>query len=191
MTSLFFESLVRFSRLNLLTGSQLPSQRAWLSSTDPSINHNILRKARNEGTAVWFFQGKIFIEWKSTGCLLWIHGKRTRLTHLSVECLLTPVSLAGSGKSVLWFAYPSLLLVGTYSSPVPLLFKTLRFCAKLDPPSWHTFTSIPRISTNKPVTISCAVSYLSSPFALALVLTFSTIYTRCMTMGLDSQLTTL
>jgi hypothetical protein len=29
---------------------------------------------------VWFFQGKIFIEWKSTGCLLWIHGKRTFLS---------------------------------------------------------------------------------------------------------------
>jgi hypothetical protein len=28
---------------------------------------------------VWFFQGNIFIEWKSTGCLLWIHGKRTSL----------------------------------------------------------------------------------------------------------------
>jgi hypothetical protein len=29
---------------------------------------------------MWFFQGKIFIEWKSTGCLLWIHGKRTFLS---------------------------------------------------------------------------------------------------------------
>ena len=29
---------------------------------------------------MWFFQGKIFIEWKSTGRLLWIHGKRTFLS---------------------------------------------------------------------------------------------------------------
>ena len=28
---------------------------------------------------MWFFQGTIFIKWKSTGCLLWIHGKRAFL----------------------------------------------------------------------------------------------------------------
>ncbi|KAH9025899.1 hypothetical protein EDB84DRAFT_1440272 [Lactarius hengduanensis] len=57
--------------------------RAWLSPADPSTNHNIARKAQYKGTAVWFFQGSIFIEWKSTGSLLWIHGK------------------PGSGKSVI------------------------------------------------------------------------------------------
>ncbi|KAH9034385.1 hypothetical protein EDB83DRAFT_2296286 [Lactarius deliciosus] len=49
--------------------------RTWLSPADPSTNHNIARKAQHKGTAVWFFQGNIFIEWKSTGSLLWIHGK--------------------------------------------------------------------------------------------------------------------
>ncbi|KAI9447774.1 hypothetical protein H4582DRAFT_2093077 [Lactarius indigo] len=57
--------------------------RAWLSPSDPSTNHNIARKAQHKGTAVWFFQGSIFIKWKSTGSLLWIHGK------------------PGSGKSVI------------------------------------------------------------------------------------------
>ncbi|KAH9053164.1 hypothetical protein EDB87DRAFT_287073 [Lactarius vividus] len=57
--------------------------RAWLSPADPSTNHNIARKAQHKGTAVWFFQGSIFIEWRSTGSLLWIHGK------------------PGSGKSVI------------------------------------------------------------------------------------------
>ncbi|KAH9034375.1 hypothetical protein EDB83DRAFT_1781084 [Lactarius deliciosus] len=57
--------------------------RAWLSPADPSTNHNIARKAQHKGTAVWFFQGSIFIKWKSTGSLLWIHGK------------------PGSGKSVI------------------------------------------------------------------------------------------
>ncbi|KAH8984856.1 hypothetical protein EDB92DRAFT_1464439 [Lactarius akahatsu] len=57
--------------------------RTWLSPVDPSTNHNIARKAQHKGTAVWFFQGNIFIEWKSTGSLLWIHGK------------------PGSGKSVI------------------------------------------------------------------------------------------
>ncbi|KAH9048907.1 ankyrin repeat-containing domain protein [Lactarius hengduanensis] len=57
--------------------------RAWLSPSDPSTNHNIARRAQHEGTAVWFFQGSVFIEWKSIGSLLWIHGK------------------PGSGKSVI------------------------------------------------------------------------------------------
>ncbi|KAH9077603.1 ankyrin repeat-containing domain protein [Lactarius deliciosus] len=57
--------------------------RAWLSPSDPSTNHNIARRAQHQGTAVWFFQGSIFIEWKSIGSLLWIHGK------------------PGSGKSVI------------------------------------------------------------------------------------------
>ena len=29
---------------------------------------------------MWFFQGSIYIEWKSTGSLLWIHGKRAFLS---------------------------------------------------------------------------------------------------------------
>jgi hypothetical protein len=78
MSSALIESLAR--SLNLLSASQLPTQREWLSPADLSINHNILRKAHNDGTALWFFQGKTFIEWKSTGCLLWIHGKRTFLS---------------------------------------------------------------------------------------------------------------
>ncbi|KAH9046631.1 ankyrin repeat-containing domain protein [Lactarius hengduanensis] len=57
--------------------------REWLSPADPSTNHNIARKAQHKGTALWFFQGSIFLKWKSTGSLLWIHGK------------------PGSGKSVI------------------------------------------------------------------------------------------
>jgi len=58
--------------------------RAWLSPADPSTNHNIARKAQHKGTAVWFFQGRIIIEWESSsGSLLWVHGK------------------PGSGKSVI------------------------------------------------------------------------------------------
>ncbi|KAH9053583.1 hypothetical protein EDB87DRAFT_1690207 [Lactarius vividus] len=57
--------------------------RAWLSPSDPSTNHNIARRAQHKGTAVWFFQCNIFIEWKSIGSLLWIYGK------------------PGSGKSVI------------------------------------------------------------------------------------------
>jgi hypothetical protein len=65
------------SCLHLLTGNQSNQLlRTWLSPADPSTNHNIARKAQHNGTAVWLFQGKIVIEWKSSGSLLWIHGKR-------------------------------------------------------------------------------------------------------------------
>jgi hypothetical protein len=49
----------------------------WLSAADPWTNHNIARKAHHHGTATWFTQGDVFGKWKSTGCLLWIHGLRT------------------------------------------------------------------------------------------------------------------
>ena len=48
----------------------------WLSPPDPSTNHNIACGTHHKKTATWFFQGSIFQEWKSSGSLLWIHGKR-------------------------------------------------------------------------------------------------------------------
>ena len=60
-----------------VSGSQLRDDlRKWLSPPDPSTNHNIACDTRHKGTANWFFQGSIFKEWKSTGSLLWVHGKR-------------------------------------------------------------------------------------------------------------------
>ena len=51
--------------------------KQWLSSPDPSKNHNIARKAHHKGTASWFFKSRIYEEWKSSPSFLWIHGKRT------------------------------------------------------------------------------------------------------------------
>ncbi|KAF8496468.1 hypothetical protein F5888DRAFT_1804158 [Russula emetica] len=62
---------------------QVQRFRRWLCPPDPSTNYNIAYSAHHEGTATWFFQGNIFKEWKSSGSLLWIHGK------------------PGSGKSIL------------------------------------------------------------------------------------------
>jgi len=61
----------------------------WLSPSDPSMNHNMACQACHKGTAEWFFRDDTFKQWKSTGSLLWIHGK------------------PGSGKSVLWFILPA------------------------------------------------------------------------------------
>jgi len=66
------------------TGSGLRQDlRRWLSPPDPSTNHNIAFNAHHEGTATWFFKGRTYKEWKSTGSesLLWIHGRRVPLSH--------------------------------------------------------------------------------------------------------------
>ena len=58
-------------------GDQLQRDvRYWLSPPDPSTNHNFVRKLRLSGTAAWFFESNAITEWKETGSLLWIHGKR-------------------------------------------------------------------------------------------------------------------
>ena len=72
---------VRSLRLILLAGNQfIQLLRSWLSPADPSTNHNIARKVQHKGTAAWLFQGQIIIKWKSSGSLLWIHGKRVFLS---------------------------------------------------------------------------------------------------------------
>ena len=61
----------------VLSENQLrESVHKWLSPPDPSTNYNIACGTHHKKEASWFFQGSIFQDWKSTGSLLWIHGKR-------------------------------------------------------------------------------------------------------------------
>ena len=84
------------------TANEREKLKNWLSPPDPSTNHNVARKAHHKGTTSWFFQGSIFRQWKSSP-LLWIHGKRTPLFFSTTPLTpLTPIFVAGSGKSVLW-----------------------------------------------------------------------------------------
>jgi hypothetical protein len=63
-----------------ITGNQLRgSLQQWLSPPDPSINYNIATDVHHIGTAQWFFQGGIFMDWRSKGSCLWINGNRTSL----------------------------------------------------------------------------------------------------------------
>ena len=90
--------------LRILSGNQLRENiHKWLSPPDSSTNHNIACGTHHKKTASWFFQGSIFQEWKSTGSLLWIHGKRLPrpLSNLTPSNILSFI-VAGSGKSVLW-----------------------------------------------------------------------------------------
>ena len=75
----------------------------WLSPPDPSTNHNIACGTRHKKMASWFFQGSIYQEWKLTGSLLWVHGKRSHRTLSNLTRSNTILYVAGSGKSVLWF----------------------------------------------------------------------------------------
>ncbi|KAI0272822.1 hypothetical protein BGY98DRAFT_936642, partial [Russula aff. rugulosa BPL654] len=78
---------------NLTESLQQENLREWLSPPDPSINHNIARKAYHKGTASWFFQGAFS---ESGSCLLLFCGSMA-----SYSTPLTSVFIAGSGKSVL------------------------------------------------------------------------------------------
>jgi hypothetical protein len=70
-----------------MTGDQLQRDiRNWLSPPDPSTNHNIVCDTHRTGSATWFTQGTPFDEWKSTGSLLWIHGKRMSSLKISTFC---------------------------------------------------------------------------------------------------------
>jgi hypothetical protein len=63
--------------LLILSENQLrESTHKWLSPPDPSTNHNIACGTHYKKTATWFFEGRIYQEWKAAGSLLWIHGKR-------------------------------------------------------------------------------------------------------------------
>ena len=62
----------------MITGSNLRvSLGQWQSPSDPSMNHIFASRRQYEGTAEWFCGGSKFGEWKVSGSLLWIHGKRT------------------------------------------------------------------------------------------------------------------
>jgi hypothetical protein len=101
--------------LPILLGNQLRGNiHKWLSPPDPSTNHNIACATHHKKTASWFFQGSIFQEWKSTGSLLWIHGKRLSCPPSNTTPSKIPFYIAaGSGKSVLWF-----VVSRSFSSPM-------------------------------------------------------------------------
>jgi hypothetical protein len=66
-----------YGALHIISENQIRENiHKWLSPPNPSTNHNIACDTHHKKTATWFFQSSIFQLWKSTGLLLWIHGKR-------------------------------------------------------------------------------------------------------------------
>ena len=48
----------------------------WQSAPDPSASHNFASDRQHKGTSQWFMDDSKFGEWKVSGSLLWVHGKR-------------------------------------------------------------------------------------------------------------------
>ena len=70
--------VVDHKTLCILLGNELRVRiYKWLSPPDPSTNHTIACDTHHKKVATWFFQDRIYQEWKSEGSLLWIHGKRS------------------------------------------------------------------------------------------------------------------
>ena len=68
----------------MVTGNQLRQDlHRWLAPPDPSTNHNIACNAHHKGTATWFFEGRMYKDWKSESSesLLWVHGKRASMSY--------------------------------------------------------------------------------------------------------------
>ena len=87
-----------YAVLLIPSGNQLrESTHKWLSPPDPSTNHNIACGTHHKKIATWFFQGGIYQEWKTTGSLFWIHGKRLSVPHskLTPSDTILPCSWLG------------------------------------------------------------------------------------------------
>ena len=122
------------------TGDRLhENSRSWLSPPDPSDNRVIARRDNHDGSAVWLTRGSTFEKWNVNGCLLWIYGKRTwfEVPHApgNWKHLITfVVTVAGSGKSILWWVLHlfSLSSSTNISRPVPPSSRRPWRCATRD-----------------------------------------------------------
>jgi len=95
-----------------LTGDTLQKDvRNWLSPPDPWKNHSLAHKSRHGGTGTWWIEGDSYAEWKFSGSLLWVHGKRQYFALYSFLKLMGKTSSAGAGKSVIWYDNLSIVRV--------------------------------------------------------------------------------
>ena len=178
--------------LNITTGNQWRQDlRKWFSSPDPSTTHIILCASQHEGTAEWFFRGSLFDEWKSTGSLLWIHGKRMSsnpsLFHYNETCLCSGCREECSlvrRFSCVFFSRSLNYRLALQS------FKISRLCAMMDWPLSHIFTSTSRIPINKIAETYCFLFFLSSLPAPIFAVICSTAYTSVTTTANISPLMT-
>ncbi|KAH8977714.1 hypothetical protein EDB92DRAFT_1808292, partial [Lactarius akahatsu] len=92
--------------LTSLTGNELRQNlRKWIVPPDPSANYNTASDAHHEGTAAWCTNGNTLANWKTSGSLLWIHGKRTSPSLSDTVIIRDIKSLADAGSAFLAYFY--------------------------------------------------------------------------------------
>ena len=108
--------------------------RSWVTAPDPSTNHNIAHGIQHDGTAQWFFRGGIFSEWKSTGSLLWIYGKRMFSLLVPDPLLMIIRILSGLWEEHTLVSHPLVLYSKTNLRCFAVLqsFKTSKLYARKD-----------------------------------------------------------
>jgi ankyrin repeat protein len=83
--------------------------RQWLSPPDTATNHNIACNTHHKKTASWFCQGSIYREWKSTGSLLWVHGKpgsgKTVLSSTVIQDIETTCKAGNASMAYFYFDF--------------------------------------------------------------------------------------
>jgi hypothetical protein len=89
-------------KLSYLIGDQFQTNvRKWLGTQDPSVNHisNAAYRAHRRETAVWFTEGDTFAQWRASGSLLLIYGKRTTFLPKAYQLLLIVCSTSQRGRA--------------------------------------------------------------------------------------------
>ncbi|KAH8999577.1 hypothetical protein EDB86DRAFT_3242615 [Lactarius hatsudake] len=80
--------------------------RKWIAPPNPSVNYNTASDVHHEGTAAWCTKGNTLATWKTSGSLLWIHGKPgSGKSILSTVIIRDIKSLADSGSAFLAYFY--------------------------------------------------------------------------------------
>ncbi|KAH9178009.1 hypothetical protein EDB89DRAFT_1844211, partial [Lactarius sanguifluus] len=80
--------------------------RKWIAPPDPSVNYNTASDAHHEGTAAWCTEGNTLADWKTSGSLLWIHGKPGSGKSILSSVIIRDIkSLANAGLAFLAYFY--------------------------------------------------------------------------------------
>ncbi|KAN0141715.1 hypothetical protein V8E53_000177 [Lactarius tabidus] len=80
--------------------------RQWIAPPDPSSNFDIASEVHHEGTTAWCTRGGTFADWKTSGSLLWIHGKPgSGKTILSSVIIRDIESMSNAGSAFLAYFY--------------------------------------------------------------------------------------
>ena len=155
------------------------------------MNHHIVGGRQHNGTTEWFTDGDKCREWKATGSLLWIHGKRMFPLVLALVILSTKY-LSGLREERLMVCCSSNLPYWELIFYVaPRSSTMLQRCAKPDWRPWHIFTLTFETSTTNPAASFChhsSSNFLLVPMPFATYSPISTRHTTTAHIGLTTRL---